>query len=420
MSKIIKAGLTAILAVLLSGCAYVIVPLLPERTETSEYKKSPVIVKQNKKIIKNIVYEKINNFKQEGYNLEVLIAETSKNIVQYDTKKAIDTVRKETRVKGSGYWGYTLELGENETIIDTKTFDETEEKEEEQAYLEPCPGIPVMFSSSYFRFNNNSNQIISETDKTGKASAKIISGPQFWRADQKELEAIIKKGFDKQVKYKPFIDQFLGAVQIKNAGYDVTVKTCKKDSVIVNADSSIPQKAENTEGNFTVKGFEPDFTRLYEEAKKLIKKDMEEKYVSTIRIKVRDTESHVPISNGTISLTTKKAVKLQDLINTEIIFREKYFVKDSGLFRETKIDPSYLIVDLDKKQIQISADGTEIKSTNGFIYDIECTHPEYKFLKGKLSFNEKNQNLIIDMLSLGSKIRKEDLGNTFTGIKKEK
>jgi hypothetical protein len=210
-------------------------------------------------------------------------------------------------------------------------------------------------------------------------------------------------------------------VQIRESGYDLNAETVKRDTIIIEAAGfSIPQKVENANNKFTMNGYEPDFAELYLGAGELIKKDLEEKYISTIRIKARDAENHVPVSNGTIILTTKKAVKLQELINAEKSIRGKYFVEGSELFRKTQVDPSYLLIDLDKQQFQIPAEGVEIKSTRGFDYNAEYTHLEYKFERGKISFDEKSGNWTIDMLSLGSKIRKGDLGNTSSGIKKDK
>jgi len=427
MNKLLRkmaGGLAGILLLgTISGCLY-----NTRRTWTEitgKYERSKII-KEDKTLLKSIISEKIDKISQDGYEINAFINEKNTGTIKYIRHNSIESICKEETFQdkhliyyGNYTWPEKVEGSAKEKVMSIRKEDETGEREEE-AYSEPRPGIPVMFSSDYFKFSNNSNQITSDTDKTGKASAKIISGPQFWRAEKKELEAIIKKGFEKQIKYEPFINKFLKALQIKEADYNVTVETCKKDSISVNAGYSIPQKAENTKDNFTVKGYEPNFTELYQESRQLIKKDLEEKYVSTIKIKIRDTESHVPISSGAINLATKKAVKLQELINAEITARGKYFVEGSGLSIRTKVDPSYLLVDLDKKQIQISTDGIEIKSTRGFTYNIEYIHPEYNFLTEKLSFDEKSQSLIIDVLSLGSKIRKGDLKNISTGIKKEK
>lgn len=421
MKKSAKVGLAGLLGIALVGCATV--PYT--RTEYVSYTRPAVIQKEEKSIVKNIVSEDITDVRQEGYNLNVIVDETSKNLVCKNITKSVETVsRIDTITDGSDSVlgvpcvGWTpKQVISGPEKVSTNLITEKKEDEEEVYTHQPKGGIPVKFSSKYFKFNNTPDDVVINTDDEGKTSATLTSYPLFWRVEEGEVMDIINKSLSNQILDKSLKEKFLGSLQLKESSYDIKVETAKRGGVIEYEGNSLFQEIKNDEREFSVKGWKADFAEAYKEVENIIKNDLEKRCISSFNINIKDLESHFPVNGAVISFKTKKFPQLEGLIKEEEGVRGKYFVRGSELYEGTKVDPSYLLMNLDQKQISVPLGGYNLKSNIGAVYEIEVIHPDYKFLQGELAFSRENQNKIIELLSLGSKIRKQDVKDNEGGIK---
>ncbi len=424
MNKAIKSGLAVVLLATLNGCATV--PYT--ETKVYEYERPPVVIKEEKNVIKNTLQEEIKEVKQDGYNLEVCVDETSNNVVRYNIEKSVQKVKQQVTSRGGSDSILGIEcIGwtPDETIRGPEeeigTYTKNEEREDtELVYSGPKSGIPVKFSSQYFKFNNLSNEAVINTNEQGVAAVTITSYPLFWRPTESEVSEAVNNNLSNQILDRSLKEKFFTSLQLARSSYKVEIETAKKGGMVDIDGSSVFQEIRNDKEEYNVNGWRADFAEAYNRVENIIKTDLESRCVSKINVQVRDVESHFPVDGAVVSLKTKKAPQLEDLIKEEEKIRAKYFAKGSELFEGTKVDPSYLLLDLDSKRISIPAEGAAIKSNIGAAYSVEIIHPDYQFLQGELAFAKDNQNKIIELLSLGSKIRRQDVAGKDVGIKESK
>ncbi len=411
MNKLVKLGIVGILSSFMAGCAGI--PYTQKYA--TEYEKPAVILKEDKTILKNSIIESIRDIKQEGYIITGYIDETSNNNLRYDTLKSVKKVKREDTAQGTTYYwilgtptsGQTVMTEGSEKVISTRTYTDSGERTETLYSSQPKAGIPVKFSSRNFKFDNNLESIITETDENGRVVVSINSYPLLWRATERELTLALGNNLQDQIKDASIRDKVTGSIKIKAASYPIEIETAKKGEIIQNEGNPYYSEVKNDKRTFNAGGYQLDLGELYGYMQNLINGELKERCLSHVYIQARDIESHFPINDAIINLKQKKAVPVERLLAEEENIRKRYFVEGSEFFKGTRVDVSPLLIDL-SGQRSINSGGLELVSNIGSAYDVEVTHPDYRFLQGEIIFDKKTDAKTIEMISLGSKIRTQE------------
>lgn len=425
MNKFLRAGLAGILLINSAGCATTNTYTIPQR-----YEKPAVVLKEDKSILKNKIEEKIYDIKQEEYKIKAFVKEKSENTVKYEKVKCtkeverVDTIDKyepgiiENLV---GLIFYFLFLGTTsmpessetrhpgtERVIKERTFTDTGERAETVYDFQPKANTPVKFSSKNFRFDDNLEDIIINTDEKGYATATIIKGyPLLWRVTENEILNLLSKNLEDQIKDKSIRNIVTSSINIKEVSRPIGIETVKKGMIMQSSGGPYYSEVKNDKRTFNVKGYQPDLRNVYEHIQNLIKSELEEKFLAPSFIQVRDIESHFPVTNAIIKLKLKKTIPIEMLLKEEENMRKKYFYEGSEFFEGTRADVSSLLVNLEG-QHSIQQEGLQLISNINSVYEFEIMHPQYRYFEGELSFDKNKKGLIIEMISLGSKIRTQE------------
>jgi len=412
MNKLVKLGIAGLIGVGIAGCATV--PYT--RTEVVQYERQPIILKEEKNIVKNIIEEKINDIAINNYNINVFVVETSTNILRHHKATSTETVRREDTITYESKdsilsgdlvgWIPTNKI-EGKEEVSARVLEDTKEETEELYSSQPKQGIPVKFSSKNFKFENNLENIIKNTDDNGRVVVSINSYPLLWRATERELTLALGNNLQDQIKDASIRDKVTGSMKIKAASYPIEIETAKKGEIIQNEGNPYYSEVKNDKRTFNAGGYQLDLGELYGYMQNLINGELKERCLSHVYIQARDIESHFPINDALINLKQKKAVPIERLLAEEENIRRRYFVEGSEFFKGTRVDVSPLLIDL-SGQKSINSGGLELVSNIGSAYDIEVTHPQYRFLQGEIIFDKKTDAKTIEMISLGSKIRTQE------------
>lgn len=411
MNKLAKLGLLGLLCMKLAGCASV--PYT--RTELVEYKKPLIVINEEKRVSKGILEENLIKVGQEDYKINSTVEETRTDIIEEvrtvrrDTVKRVDTITDGSdSILGVPCVGWTptnVIKGQEQVYSETSTESSENKKIIYQSkYIE---GIPVKFSSMHFKFENNLETIITNTNGGGIAVAEIKYRPLLWRASEKELARVLSANLQDQIKDDSIRGKIIDSLKINEVSYPINIETVKKGSIVQDGGNTYYVEVKNDKKKFNVTGYQPDLGALYGYIQNLIIGDLKERCLSHIYIQVRDIESHFPINDAIINLNQKKTIPMERLLAEEENIRRRYFVEGSEFFEGTKVDVSPLMIDLSGSR-SISSGGLELVSNFGSAYDVEVTHPQYRFLQGELSFDKKTNSKTIEMISLGSKIRTQE------------
>ncbi len=437
MNKILTTVLAGIMLANSAGCA-----TYPTYTRSHRYEKPAVLLKEDKTILKNKIKENLTDIKQDGYKIKAFVEEKSENNVKYDRVKSIKKVERIDTITGyqSGIIEsvlyaafYLASLGilsppeQSESTQPGKEMPkgerevkETKDDTEIVYNFEPKPNIPVKFSSKDLRFNNNLESMILDTDDKGCATATIKKGyPLLWRTTEAEVLETLSKNLESQIKDGRIRDIVTSSLRIRRIEYPIEIETVKKGGIIHQLGNPYLSEVTNDKNKLDVVGFQPDLTEAYDYVQNLIRERLEEKFLASFFIKIRDKETRFPIEGAQISFKPRKTPKLEELSTVEESIRKEYFVEGSEFFNATRFDTSQLLIIL-KDYPKIPATGIKLISNIGSVYDIEVTHPEYKFLERVLLFEKKQDEGIIEMISLGRKIRTEETREKEGGIVKPK
>jgi len=413
MNKLVKLGIAGLIGVTLGGCATA--TYTSTRKDIKEYDR-PIIIKEDKTLSKNSLKEDIFNITQEGYKIKVFVEEESRNTIKYDIVKNIEKIRREdTITEYRNQWGYlagslddSIKHQEGpEEVVDKKICTDSKEITEIVYPSTPKVGVPIKFSSKSFRFDNNLESIITETDEKGCAVVSIKSYPLLWRATERELTLALGNNLQDQIKDASIRDRVTSSLKIKPASYPIEIETAKKGEIIQNNGNPYYSEVKNDKRTFNAGGYQLDLGELYGYMQNLINGELRERCLSHVYIQARDIESHFPINDAIINLKQKKTVPIERLLAEEENIRRRYFVEGSEFFKGTRADVSPLLIDL-SGQRSINSGGLELVSNIDSAYDAEVTHPNYRFLQGEILFDKKTDAKTIEMISLGSKIRTQE------------
>jgi hypothetical protein len=405
----------------LTGCA-----VTSKYTEPHTYERI-VPLSENKTILKNKIKYSIEGFEQNGYKIRVFVKEENKNIVKCERVKSkekvkrTDTIYYDTPVLERllalcflGIFGMPegterTEKGA-ETVIGEEKLTETDEGVDIIHNFEPKPDIPVRFSSGHFKFDNDLNTITLNTDEKGSAVVTIKETPAFWRVTERELVNTLSKNLEDQIKDKSIRETAINSLQIKPAKYPIEAETVKTAKVINSSGNGYFSEVYNDKKTFNIAGYQAYFLEAYNAIQELIRKELEKKFLSSLSIQVRDIESHYPIDNAVISFNPQKNITIEELTAEEEKIRKKYLVEGSEIYEAAKINPSQFLIILNG-QHNIPKEGTTLISNINSVYELEVMHSEYRFLIDKISFEKKENTKIIELISLGSKIRTQETPN---------
>lgn len=366
LKKIGKLGLVGLLSLGLAGCATIYTPPTTREAPAAIWRETG-----REKASSKITYS-IGNLKQEGCTLDVHVTES-----------------KEDKIK------ITM-------VADAQTkYEKTTEYSYEN---KPAINIPVKFSGMLFDVDNKLTlEKLTTTNSEGIARVEIGGHIIFEYFDDMMKEKYIrrlKKGMKQSFADKISMEEMVDTETGPEHKLDVT--TIAKGDILLASDDNL--EFVDAERRFYVQGRMINPSKLFSYIENLIKADLETKYMPrSVKIRVVG-EDHCPV-DAIVDFKAINTLSFGELLKETEKIKENYLVKGEEMFGQVKVDPFYLLYNLDGKTVEISREGLEIMVNVPSKYELRVRKEGYVPVEGLEEFTEKNlKDVEIEMGKLSTNI----------------